>query len=191
MNRSSILLILLILFIYAQPADAEPYDKSSLNVSYLHNTNRNLYHRYWKPANGFDFSFKTEFYLGSLEFGMGYSDHEGIDSDMVEYESYFVYAGWLQKLNVSERFSLFGGSRVGSYIMSLDDDHTSIQGRTETELGLEFIVGTEIAISDRFGLEHTLRHRIIYTRHKIRLTFLTIGLTYNFDTPDWLKRFLL
>ncbi len=182
--------MIILFFISVHAIHAEPYEKSALSFSYLHNTNRNLYHRYWKPPHSFDIAFRSDFYTGNLEFGMCYADHEGIDSDMVEYASYFVYTGWIQKLSLSKRFSLFVGPRVGSYIMGLDDDHTTVEGRTETELGLEFIIGSEISISDKFGLEHSLRHRIIYTRNKIRLTFISIGLTYKFDTPGWLRKFL-
>jgi len=190
MNRISIILIFLSLVNVADSAIAGPYDKSALNISYLHNTNRDLYHRYWKPAHGTDISFKSNFHFGNLEFGAGYARHEGLESETVEFSSFFIYTGWNYGLPVTDRFSLTGGARVGSFIMRFDDDLTSIEGKTEMELGLEFMIGSEIAISDRIGLNHSFRHRIVYTRNKIELTYLAIGLTYNFDSPAWLKGFL-
>ncbi|GEM_PF-1761518 len=183
-------LALLLLLSNGRAAAGQPYNKSTFGVYYLHNTNRSLYHRYWDPAHGFEISFITDFYFGKLNAGVSRLSHHSRDNMLAEFDSYFPYVGWQYALKVENRAELYCGPRIGSFMMYFDDDEVSVGTRSELELGIEIAGGTRFFVSNNFGIDLAARHRVLFTREKVRLTFLSAGLCWRFGTPKWLKAVL-
>lgn len=186
----AISLLFIISILLCRDVSGEAFNRSSLHLSYNLNTNRELYHQYWKPANGIEMTFRTDYYLGRLEVGYCYTKHHNLYPAQPPFASHYPFVGWINRLEIYKRLNLYAGPRIGSFFMTFDDDHTNAEEITELELALEMVAGVEIDIYDNFAAALALKQRIIFTREKIRLTFISIGLVYEFETPGWLKGFL-
>ena len=189
MYRKFILIFIAVICLNGSESTAEVYDSTSVGLSYISNTSRELYHLYWEAPQGFDLSIRTKFYTGYLELGGSYTSHKSRFSDQADFKAYYPYFGWMHRSQVNDRIRFWIGPRVGSFIMSFADGQVNVEGKNELELGIELFGSAELDLFSKFALELSLRHRVIYTRQKIEFTFIAAGIRYDFETPGWLRGF--
>lgn len=162
----------------------------SVSAHYFQNSNRNMFHNYWKPANGFELSAETEFYLGKIELGTQLSFIKAQKSQQPNYRSVYMYIGWGLERKLFSKLFLYSGFSFGNYYMNFDDDIIDVNLKSESEFGFDLKSGLRYNFGNNLFVKFTGRYQIIYTFHRIHLTYISVGLGKTFNTPKWLEEFL-
>jgi hypothetical protein len=149
-----------------------------------------MFHNYWKPIKGLEISAETPFYFGNVAAGGQISSVYAKRADYINYESYYIYLGWGLEHRIFPNLKLHSGIQFGHYFMYFDDDYTDINLKSESEFGFAVKAGLKLNLADDFYLDLTGRHQIIYTFHRIHLSYISIGLGKTFATPKWLRGLL-
>ncbi len=170
--------------------NSKPFKTISISVNYLQNSNRNMFHRYWKPANGFDLLAGSEFYFGQIELGAQISFIRAQNSQQPDYKSIYMYLGWGLEQKLISKLFLYSGFQLGHYYMNFDENNININLKSESEFGFGLKSGLKYFFGNNLFVTVSGRYQIIYTRHRIELSFVSIGLGRSFDTPNWLEEFL-
>lgn len=176
-------------FLYGQN-NRKTFKTISISANYLQNSNRNLFHNYWKPANGIDFQIETEFYLGKAELGVQLSLIKTQKSIYPEYKSAYLYFGWSWDQTISQKIHLYSGFQLGHYFMYFKDNSIDINLRSESEFGVGFKTGLKLNLGSNLFINISGRYQVIYTYHRIHLYYISLGFGKSFDTPKWLRKFL-
>ena len=196
LNRNKMKIFYLIIFLLFVPSvlygqnSSKAFKTISISAHYIYNSNHNIFHNYWKPANGFDLSGKTEFYFGKAELGAQLSFIKAQKIDQPDYISAYFYIGWGLEQKISSRAHLYSGFLLGNCYMNFDDDNIDINLKSESELGLSLKTGLRYNIGKDLFINLSGRYQIIYTYHRIHLSYISIGLGKSFETPKWLREFL-
>ncbi len=162
----------------------------SISAHYLQNSNRNMIHNYWKPANSFDLSAETEFYFGKVELGAQLSFIKAQRIEQPDYKLVYIYIGWGLEQKLFSKLYLHSGFQLGNCYMNFDDDNIDVNLKSESELGLSLKTGLRYNIGKNLFINLSGRYQIIYTFHRIHLSYISIGLGKSFNTPKWLREFL-
>ncbi len=161
----------------------------SLNAS--HNILKNEFYNYWNATPGAGFNFSIEHHIGEIGTGLKLMRfNKVIDSAKSFYgvDYYFLYRHYFDIVN---RVAFISGFDVGVFEFRFDDDgyiRTSAE-RVEREFALKITGGISYLLTNSWKAELTASYQHIYTRKKINLYFLNIGVTKTIDMPDWMKGF--
>lgn len=192
--RPSLVLIGLILFgLAAPPGQAqprvEPFSTVEFRLAGAQNVNRNFLHEFWKPGGGVDATVSTPFYLGFLEFGTALHRYDA-DRDVPGFGALWLYAGWGLGVDVADRLRLEGSGRIGNYQMSFDSGSEFTGVINESELAM--MVQTRLAVRPAGPVSVFVSGSYLqaYTFLRLKLWYVTAGLNYRLNSPEWLKDFL-
>ena len=179
-----------ILIIVAGLLRAEPFEKITLSLNGILNTNQNKYHNYWEKARGIEFQCETPFYLGLAESGVQIAVNNAKSDNQPDYWSAFIFIGWGIDKNLTAGLSWYNGFRIGNYYMNFDDNDIYPTLKSESELGIEFKSSIRYSFKNNISLMLSGRYRTVYTGRRIYHSFISIGIGKTFSTPRWLKEFL-
>ncbi len=192
--RPSLLLFCLILLgMTAHPGQAqqptEPFSTVDLRLAGTRNINRNFLHEFWKPGGGVEATLATPFYLGFLEVGTAVHRYEA-EQDVPGFGALWLYAGWGLGVDVADRIRLEGSGRIGNYHMSFDSGSEFTGVINESELAL--MVQSRLAIRPAGSVSVFVSGSYLqaYTFLRLKLWYVTAGLSYRLNTSEWLKGFL-
>ncbi len=196
-DKSKIFSVLILLLfvssgLYAQNIlkYTKPFQTISISADYLNNSNRNIFHNYWKPANGIDLNTKTEFYWGKIELGAQLFSVKAQNTEQPDFIAVNMYIGWGLELKLSSKLFLNSSFTVGNYYMNFDDNNIDVNLKSESELYFGLKTGLKYNLGNNYFVNISGRYQIIYTFHRIELSYISIGLGKSFDTPTWLREFL-
>ncbi|MEX2582117.1 MAG: hypothetical protein WD766_02515 [Gemmatimonadota bacterium] len=144
----------------------------------------------WRSRHGFLVRLATPFYIGTGAIAVQQTGFGGRRPDRPDFRMRTATAEW----NVDGQFSRgvrgFAGVHAGSTGMSfLDAEHLS-DNTEENEFVAGIQGGASLRLSGGLAATAIASHRKVFTRHPLRLTFLTLGLGYSFATPRALRAFL-
>lgn len=165
------------------------FDSVSFSINYLWNSNRNMFHRYWKPANGLEFQTETGFYLGNIEFGLQLFDISSRRAAQPDFWSVNMFFGWGLERELFSGLSLYAGFRIGNYYMFFDDDYIDETLRAESEFNYGLHSRLRYNISENISLNLSGQYQKIFTNHRIYLSYISLGLSKSFDSPKWFREF--
>ena len=74
--------------------------------------------------------------------------------------------------------------------MNFEDEDINPGLKSESELGIEFMVRLSFQILKNANLNIEGSYLRIFTNIKIDLLFVSAGIDYSFNSPDWLRDFL-
>jgi hypothetical protein len=93
-------------------------------------------------------------------------------------------------LPVYPQISWYNGLRFGNYLMSFDDEDINPTQVDESELGFGLNSRLEFGLSGRWNINIGIGYLVVYTKKRLELTMISIGLSYMIDSPQWLKDLL-
>ena len=149
-----------------------------------------MFHSYWKPANGIDIQADTEFYFGKVELGTQLSIIKAQNVRSFDYKSAYLYIGWGLEQKIIPSIHLYSGFQLGHYLMYFNDDNTDINLKSESEFGFGLKARLRYNFGNNLFINLTGRYQIIYTFHRIHLSYISFGVGKSFNTPKWLWEFL-
>lgn len=191
--RLSLVLIGLMFFgLAAPPGQAqrpEPFSTVEFRLAGTSNVNRNFLHEFWKPGGGAEATVATPFYLGFLEFGTALHRYDA-EEDVPGFGALWLYAGWGLGTDVADRIRVEASGRIGNYQMSFDSGSEFTGVINESELAL--MVNTRLAVRPAGPVSVFVSGSYLqaYTFVRLKLRYVTAGLSYRLNSPDWLKDFL-
>ena len=164
------------------------FDSLEIGLQYVTNTNRNVFHEFWEPGNGVVGWLGVPFYYGDVRAGIQLLPYAGKGKGISDFQSSFIYLGWSIRWALPYRFDWFNGLSVGSTIMTFD----SAEGytRNESELGVTLTSSLRYFVKPRWAFRLSSDYHTIFTNKPIKLTFISVGLSYTLATPSWMKTFL-
>lgn len=155
----------------------------------LTNTNRNDFHRYWTSGPGMEGYVLAPFYLGEFQLGTRVISFESRPAESVDYLSVFVYAGWGMSWAFPKNITGFAGLNIGSDQMFFEfEDRPGL--KRESEFGIHLNSRLRVPLYERWAVVAGASYSEIFTRHRIRLVFVSAGVSRSFELPTWLREFL-
>ncbi|MCP4704100.1 MAG: porin family protein [candidate division Zixibacteria bacterium] len=195
-KRKTSILCYLLIFIVFIPSVLYGQDSTnvfrtiSISADYLNNSNHNIFHNYWKPTNGIDLNAKTEFYWGKIELGAQLFSINTQNIEQPDFVAVNMYIGWGLEHKLTSKLFLNSSFTVGNYFMNFDENNIDDNLKSESEFSFGLKAGLKYIFRNNMFLNLSGRYQIIYTFHRIELTYISIGLGKSFDMPDWLEEFL-
>jgi len=170
--------------------DESPFEKIRIGLEYTNNFNRNIFHDTWHPSGGIKGFFETPFYFGKMQIGLRLMNFNSKDLNIPEFFSWYIYAGWGVEFKTLKVLKLYSGLNISSFQMNFKDEDIEPGLRSESELGIEFMVRLSFQILKNANLNIEGSYFRIFTNQKINLLYVSAGFDYSFNSPDWLRDFL-
>jgi len=184
MNKYKILLFIIFNFIFVNGAQ-QPFSELEVTIQINKNIDKSVFHKYWKIDNGFYLSYNTPFYFGKILTGCNYSPYKSINVQLPDYQSYYLFIGWLYEFNIKPKLSFSTGISVGNYLMNFNVETENAQ--FESEIGFEYFCGIKYQISKITKLNLDIGRELIYTYKKLDFILLKAGVSFTLKTPEWLE----
>lgn len=184
-------LTLLLLLIGAVTADEKPFSTIRVALHGGENTNRELLHQYFKPSSAFGGSVSTPFYLGRVGLGATRLAFTGEDETLPDFDMTLLFIRWnLNRQLGPMTFTL--ESQLGNTLMKFEENliYRGLGEVAESELHVGYGSRVTLKVYKQASLFASWRRLTIFTRQRINLDFLTVGVAVDFRTPDWLVSIL-
>jgi hypothetical protein len=165
------------------------FDTVDIGLQVITNTNRNDFHRQWASSPGLEGYLLTPFYLGDFHLGVRGVSFESRPADLMDYLSVFVYAGWGLSWALPYNLKGFTGFSIGSDQMWFEREDRPGSKR-ESEFGLAINTRLSAPLPGRWAVTAGGSYTEIFTHKRIRLVFLSVGVSRTLDLPGWLREFL-
>ena len=173
----------------ADTVDKAAFATADVGLQTVVSTNRGDFHRYWTSSPGLEGYVSTPFYRGDIQLGGRMVSFESRTGDVTDYLSVFVYAGWGLSWALPYNVKGFTGFNIGSDQMLFEfEDRPG--SKHESEFGMTLNVSLSAPLRGRWSVTAGGNYSEIFTYNRIRLVFVSVGLSRSFDLPVWLKEFL-
>lgn len=198
-------------------ADAQPmgaaFEQLVVQVGGTANMNRNDFHRFWHPGRGGEATITTPFYFGTVETGLTFHRYAADAADVPSFDAFQLHLGWGVPLNVTPRFQIYTGFRLGNYYMMFGDavqngdfdpdtncgrdhekgcgdDPTIVGGSSESEFFMGLNTRLHLRATEALSFYLSGHYLHAYTHERLRLAYLSAGLSFTLQTPGWLRALL-
>lgn len=177
---------------HAHPAAAQGDPFETLEVSVAASAgvmDAPLFRQYWRPGRGGEAALATPFYVGRAEVGAVVQRHEAAVAEVPRYDAAHLYLGWGLRHAITRHLGVYGGLRLGNYMMRFDDDtFPGVRNESEFTLGLQ--ARLDVTPAPGWHLSGGVAAQQVFTYLRLRQVTASVGLRHTFGTPGWLRRFL-
>ncbi len=109
-------------------------------------------------------------------------------SEQPDFRSSYRYFGWGYPLELTDRVEIEAGFLFGTLYMEntsvLVDDPDSVF--EESEFAASLYGRVSLNLTSRISCAFDARHTSVYFFKRTAFTDLSLGISYQFQTPDWL-----
>ena len=165
-----------------------PFEYFSLSIKLLKNVNNNDLHYFYQPQNGLKTSITTPFYWGDIQASIHLLPYFGKEQNYKDFIGIHQNLKWGRKLYFSDKIRWFNGMGIGWYIFYLTDK--VVAGQIESELSTGFLSQVQYSINKNINLNIEINIDRIFTYKTIDLVHTSMGISYLFKTPDWMRLFI-
>lgn len=185
-NIQFVLTAIFLLGTFVSAAD-EPFSTMRVSIHGGENTNRELLHQYFKPSSAFGGSVSTPFYLGRVGLGATRLEFSGEDETLPDFDMTLLFIRW----NLNQPIGplvLTLESQLGNTLMEFEENlvYRGLGEVAESELHMGYGVRAAFRVYRQVSLSASWRQITIFTRQRINLEFITLGVAVDFKTPGWL-----
>ena len=167
---------------------ARPFNFIEISIQLTQNINHNTFYQFYESQNGLKTSITTPFYLGDIQASIHLIPYFGKEQNYVDFIGIHQNLKWGRKLYFSDRIRWFNGIGIGWYIFYLTDK--VVAGQIESELSTGFLSRLQYSINKNINLNIEINIDRIFTYKTIDLVHTSMGISYLFKTPDWMRLFL-
>ena len=167
---------------------AHPFNFIEISIQLTQNINHNTFYRFYESQNGLKTSITTPFYWGDIQASIHLLPYFGKEQNYVDFIGIHQNLKWGKKLYFSNRIRWFNGMGIGWYIFYLTDK--VVAGQIESELSTGFLSQVQYSINKNINLNIEINIDRIFTYKTIDLVHISMGISYLFKTPDWMRLFL-
>ncbi|MFO7447514.1 MAG: hypothetical protein R6W90_14180 [Ignavibacteriaceae bacterium] len=152
-------------------------------------TNKNLLHRFWENDRGFKFLIESPFYAGNIQTGVIFIPFKGKKQELPDFKQYLVFVGWGKEISLPFKLLLFGGIKFGYFIMNFNADYLSKYQRNESEFSAGVSLSLSYPVLKNLFISVAPDLTVLFTSEKLKFYYVSAGLAYKFNSPDWLRSF--
>lgn len=167
-----------------------PFSRIAVSTGGLRHVNDTYFHRYWTPGPGGEVRVSTPFYIGNVFAGATASRYAPATSGVPGFLGIFAYAGWEYGFRPLPRVTLSAGGRVGNLRMSFDE-FTFEGDRNESEMTAAASARLQVRIVDGVSAYVAGTYMKTFTFVRLQFAYASAGLSFQFNTPEWLRDLLL
>ena len=165
-----------------------PFNFIEISIQLTQNINHNTFHQFYESQNGLKTSITTPFYLGDIQASIHLIPYFGKEQNYMDFIGIHQNLKWGRKLYFSDRIRWFNGIGIGWYIFYLTDK--VVAGQIESELSTGFLSQVQYSINKNINLNIEINIDRIFTYKTIDLVHISMGISYLFKTPDWMRLFI-
>jgi len=165
-----------------------PFNFIEISIQLTQNINHNTFHQFYESQNGLKTSITTPFYWGDIQASIHLLPYFGKEQNYVDFIGIHQNLKWGGKLYFSNRIRWFNGMGIGWYIFYLTDK--VVAGQIESELSTGFLSQVQYSINKNINLNIEINIDRIFTYKTIDLVHASMGISYLFKTPDWMRLFI-
>lgn len=173
-------------------AQQVPYTKAFSEIviggNYVWNGSIGDLDEYWTSDHGVDGFIQTPFYAGDIKISLTYIPFTGNDAYHPDFNSYYINLGWKENLYFSNNMSINVGAKIGSFMMSFQDDTLSTFRNQESEIGLAAEAGFKFGVSSEIDIQINANFLSVFTSRRIKLFNIFAGVSYAFTSPKWMRK---
>ncbi len=189
------ILIIIFFFQYKSLLYAEKniaFSSIDVVLQYAVNTNENSFHDLWEHYLGLEGFIETPFYFGCVQAGVHLDSYFSKNDEMADFQTFCLYIGWGKNCSLPLETKIFAGINIGSTFMTLDKKKSQYEGQydIEQELRTAFDCRLIFPLSENWNLYLSKSYSIIYTFHRIKLNYISAGISYSFIAPEWFREFI-
>jgi hypothetical protein len=144
----------------------------------------------WSGGAGMTAILSTPIYPGYLDAGVLLTMNKARDELTPDFLIRYLFLGWDWYVSLPGSFQGFAGVHCGNCNFLFDDTDVTDPQKSESEFAAGFSTGGKYSFSENWLLACNLRQTTVFTRRRIHLTHLIVGVEYRFDNPDWLRGLL-
>lgn len=170
-----------------QEPSTKAFSKIIIGGNFVWNSSIGDLDEYWTSDNGLDGFIQTLFYAGDIKISFTYIPFKGKDEYHPDFNSYYINLGWKENLNITNDISLNVGAKIGSFMMSFQDDTLSAFRNQESEIGVAAEAGIKFGVSSAIDIHFNANFLSVFTSRRIKLFNLFAGVSYAFTSPKWLR----
>ena len=165
-----------------------PFNFIEISIQLTQNINHNTFHQFYESQNGLKTSITTPFYWRDIQASIHLLPYFGKEQNYVDFIGIHQNLKWGGKLYFSNRIRWFNGMGIGWYIFYLTDK--VVAGQIESELSTGFLSQVQYSINKNINLNIEINIDRIFTYKTIDLVHTSMGISYLFKTPDWMRLFI-
>lgn len=177
----------------------QAFEHLNFSLTIQNNINRNVLHDYWSHDPAIQLDIETPFYAGDFFAGGRFTSFSNRENGLPDYDNIQTHVGWGMKHPIVKGLKIGANTGLLFSMMrfkNVSDEHQERAekrfGSTSPESEIGFIIGANISysLSDTWSVQLLWNRNVIYTRHKMKLNYVGIGLSRRLITPAWLKGIL-
>lgn len=160
--------------------------------------NNNSFTNTWDPLPAIHLNIRIPFYVGKFEGGARFIRYDGfapseMDSD---FSSVFMYVGYGVSFKISSWYRIEPVIRFGNNLMIFDHAEVFVNNagtekfvtdKKESEFAYELVLRNQVQISSNWYVNTEISYNHTYTYYPLPVTLFTVGISYSFPQPRWLK----
>ena len=174
----------------AQDKTAKVFSEFTIDAGYVNHISTGDLEEYWKPGSAASLSISTPFYFGTMGIGVDASKFESKFEGRPDYNTFFINLSWMQGVRLPGFSRLYAGIKAGSYNMLFDDNNLTEFESNESELAIAAIVQYDIEVYREFRIYLRPELLTVFTNKRIKLFNINAGLSYTFNSPQWIRDIL-
>ncbi len=193
---STLVFVEILLFITTTPLaarfQAKPFSSAQIGINYVPNAFQNSLGDFWDAGNGGEIFWEMPFYMGTVQAGGRLTSFSRKRNDLPNFHLANYYLQWGYKWSLPFHLKWFTGMRAGNSTMWFGNNaaYPSASNITESEL----TAGIHSYISYQFLPTWSIRicgdYLKMFTRKRVNLFYISIGIGRSLKLPDWLMKFL-
>ena len=168
------------------------FETFQFGLKYVTNTNRNIFHEYWKPGKGAEGFVKTPFYYGTIQAGINFLPYSGKFNTTPNFRTIFYYLQWGKEFDLPFNLKSFNSFRIGSFVMYFDESTIDKKRDEVAESELSFGLSSQLSypLNKKWNINLSGSYIVVYSCKRIKLFFFSVGISRLFKTPGWIREFL-
>ena len=172
-----------------------PFDFFSLSIELLKNVNNNDLHYFYQPQNGLKTSFSSPFYWGNIQASLDLMPFNGKEKDYIDFIGIHPNIKCGKSIHIFEKLRWYNAIGAGYYIFYFSKplylSHEIFHpGIAESELSAGFLSELQYSFNNKINLNIGTNIDRIFTYKHIDMINISIGISYLFKTPDWMRLFI-
>jgi len=172
-----------------------PFEYFSLSIELLKNVNNNDLHYFYQPKNGLKTSITTPFYWGNIQATVQILPFFGLEKDYIDFIGIHPNIKCGKSIHIFEKLRWYNAIGAGYYIFYFSKplylSHEIFHpGIAESELSAGFLSELQYSFNNKINLNIGTNIDRIFTYKHIDMINISMGISYLFKTPNWMKLLL-
>lgn len=166
---------------------AEPFSTVSVGIAVSHDVHDARFQSSWEVSPAIDVSAGLPFYYGNIRAGVRIL--HAYSPELTDINSAYMHVAWGPTVDLGRSLSFDASVSAGSMYMSFTDEPVSFR-KSESELAVGLRGGMSARVGGPIRAHVYCEWQHAFTSIPLDLVFVSAGLAYELQTPDWLRSFL-